>query len=72
MWPLGPSRADAIAWGAGVVLALIGTVIAWAMGARLGAALTLGVVILIVVVVAWLIVDARGHGQNSLPAPGDD
>ncbi len=72
MWPLGPSRVDAIAWGAAVGLALIGTLIAWAMGARLGAALTLGVIILIVVVIAWLIVDARGHGQNSLPAPGDD
>ncbi len=55
-----------------MVLALIGTLIAWAMGARLGVALTLGVIILIVVIVAWLIVDARGHGQNSLPAPGND
>ena len=72
MWPLGPSRIDAIAWAAAVVLAALGTLIAWAAGARLGAALTLGAIILVAVIVAALLVDARSHRDTRLPGPGDD
>jgi hypothetical protein len=61
MWPLGFSRVDVVAWGGGLAALVLGTVIASAAGARLGAALTLGVVLLVVVVVTAMLIDARGH-----------
>lgn len=61
MWPLGFSRVDALAWGLALVALVLGTVIASAAGARLGAALTLGVVLMIVVIVAAMLLDARGR-----------
>ncbi len=48
-------------WGVALVVGVVATTIAWAGGARLGAALTLGVVLMVVVVVAALLVDARGR-----------
>ena len=72
MWPLGPSRIDAIAWALALVLAAAGTLIAWAAGARLGAALTLGAIVLVVVVVVALLADARAHRDARIPGPGGD
>ena len=72
MWPLGPTRTDAVAWAVALVLAVSGTLIAWAAGARLGAALTLGAIVLIAVIVTALIVDARAHRGAEIPAPRDD
>lgn len=61
MWPLGLNRSDAIAWAIAVVVGVLSTWLAWASGARLGAALTLGVVLMVVVVVTALLIDARGR-----------
>ncbi len=61
MWPLGFSRVDALAWVVALAVGAIGTLIAWAAGARLGAALTLGVVLVMVIVVVAMLVDARGR-----------
>lgn len=72
MWPLAPSRIDAIAWGAAVVLAVAGTLLTWAAGARLGAALTLGAAVLVAVVVVAMLIDARSHRDAVIPGPGDD
>ncbi len=54
------------------MLAVAGTFIASAGGARLGAALTVGEIILIAVVVAFLIVDGTRHRDASIPGTGDD
>jgi nicotinamide riboside transporter PnuC len=61
MWPLGFSRVDVVAWLSAVVVGIIGTVIASAAGARLGAALTLGVILAMVIVIAAMLIDARGR-----------
>ena len=61
MWPLGFNRSDAVAWTIAVVVGVLSTWLAWAAGARLGAALTLGVVLMVVVVVTALLIDARGR-----------
>ncbi len=54
------------------MLAVAGTFIASAGGARLGVALTVGEIILIPVVVAFLIVDGTRHRDASIPGTGDD
>lgn len=72
MWPLGPSRTDAVAWGVAVVLAVAGTLLTWAAGARLGAALTLGAAVLVAVIVVAMLVDARSHRDAVIPGPGGD
>ena len=61
MWPLGFSRADVLAWGIALATGITATAIAWAGGARLGAALTLGVGLMVVVIVVALLIDARGR-----------
>lgn len=61
MWSLGFSKVDAVAWFAAVVVGIIGTVIASATGARLGAALTVGVILAMVIVIAAMLIDARGR-----------
>lgn len=61
MWSLGFSRADALAWAIAIIAGVIGTWGAWAGGARLGAALTLGVVLMVVVVVTAMFLDSRGR-----------
>ena len=61
MWPLGFSRADALAWAIALATGVIATALAWAGGARLGAALTLGVGLMVVVIVVALLIDARGR-----------
>jgi drug/metabolite transporter (DMT)-like permease len=65
MWPLGFSKVDAIAWLAAIIVGIIGTVIAWAAGARLGAALTLGVVLVMVIVLMAMLIDTRGRSFRS-------
>jgi hypothetical protein len=50
----GPSRYDAWTWAAGIAALAGGTGVAYAAGARLGAALTLGVGLLVAVVVVAL------------------
>ena len=72
MWPLGPSRTDALAWAAAVVLAAAGTLFAWAAGARLGAAISLGAGILVTVIVVAMLIDARGHRDAVTPGPQGD
>jgi hypothetical protein len=44
-------RSDAWLWAGGLTACVAGTLIAWAAGARLGAALTLGVGLLVLIVV---------------------
>ncbi len=61
MWPLGFRRVDLVAWGVAIIAGIAGTAIAGAGGARLGAALTLGVLLMVVVIVAAMLVDARGR-----------
>lgn len=68
MWPLRPTRVDSIAWIVAAVLAAAGTAIAVAAGARLGASLTLGAGLLVVVIVTALLLDARG---KTFDHPGD-
>jgi hypothetical protein len=46
-------------WGAGLVVAAGATLIASAAGARLGAALTGGVILLVATVLTGLAIDAR-------------
>lgn len=55
----GPTRRDALAWGAGLVLAAVATGIASASGARLGVALTVGVIVLVATVVGALALERR-------------
>lgn len=53
-------RDDLVMWSLGLVLATLATVIASAAGARLGSALTGGVIVLVTTVVARLAIDGRG------------
>ena len=55
----GPTRRDILTWGVGLVLAAVVTVIASLAGARLGSALTGGVIALVVVVVGALALERR-------------
>jgi hypothetical protein len=57
----GPSRRDALAWAAGLAIATVVTLIASAAGARLGSALTGGVVALVATVVGALALEARSR-----------
>jgi membrane protein YdbS with pleckstrin-like domain len=57
---LDTKRRDLVMWSVGLVLAVLATVIAWAAGARLGSALTGGVIVLVIIVVAGLAIDRRG------------
>lgn len=54
----GPNRRDLAMWSIGIALAVVATLIGDAAGARLGAALTGGVIVLVVTVVAGLALDA--------------
>jgi hypothetical protein len=56
---LDTKRRDLVMWSVGLVLAALVTVIASAAGARLGSALTGGVIILVTAVVAGLAIDGR-------------
>jgi hypothetical protein len=63
-----------VLWGGTVALAAVATVIAWAAGARLGAALTLGVAVIIAVVLGALIREAltrrpADRPEKPTPAP---
>ena len=77
MWPLGPSRFDAWLWAGALALGAVGTLIARAAGARLGAALTLGVGLLIIGVLGGLLwqerdrrfPDAGDEGAQATPPP---
>lgn len=55
----GPSRGDALAWGVALIVATVVTLIAFAAGARLGSALTGGVIALAAVLVGALALEAR-------------
>lgn len=55
----GPSRRDALIWVAGLAIGAVATLIASAAGARLGSALTAGVIALVVVVVGALMLEGR-------------
>jgi hypothetical protein len=59
VWPLGPSRTDLVIWGGALAAGAVGTLIAWAAGARLGSALTLGVGLLMVGVIGGLLWQER-------------
>lgn len=61
MWPLGFSRLDLAAWGVAIVVGVVATLLADLGGARLGAALTLGVCLMVVVVAGAMAADARGR-----------
>lgn len=61
MWPLGFSRVDLAAWGTAIVVGVVATVLADLGGARLGAALTLGVCLMVAVITVAMVVDARGR-----------
>ncbi len=60
----GPSRRDLLIWGAGIVVAAVATLIASAAGARLGSALTAGVIALVAIVVGALALEARDRSQR--------
>ena len=72
MWPLAPSRIDAVAWAVAIVLGIAGTALAHAAGARLGAALTLGAALMVASIVTAMLLDARTHRDPVLADPGDD
>jgi hypothetical protein len=57
----GPNRRDILIWGLGAVLGILATLVSLAGSARLGAALTGGVIVLVVVVVAGLALDNRSR-----------
>lgn len=57
----GPSRRDALAWAAGLIVAAVATLIASAAGARLGSALTAGVIALMATVVGALVLERRNR-----------
>ncbi len=57
--PSGQNRRDAIMWGLGVVLGTVATLLGSAGGARLGAALTGGVITLVATVLLGLARDSR-------------
>ncbi len=61
MWALGFRRADPVMWAVALIAGGAGTAAASAGGARLGAALTLGVALMVVVIVGALMMDARGR-----------
>lgn len=61
MWPLGFSRVDLATWGAAIVVGVIATLLADLGGARLGAALTLGVCLMLLIVAGAMAADARGR-----------
>lgn len=60
----GPSRRDVVIWAAGIVIAAVATLIASAAGARLGSALTAGVIALVAVVVGALGLEARHRSRR--------
>lgn len=60
----GPSRRDVVIWAAGIVVAAVATLIASAAGARLGSALTAGVIALVAVVVGALGLEARHRSRR--------
>ena len=72
MWPLAPTRIDAVAWAVAIVLGIAGTALTNAAGARLGAALTLGAALMVATIVTAMLVDARTHHDPVLADPGDD
>jgi hypothetical protein len=55
----GPTRRDAALWGIAFAVGAVLTLIALAAGARLGAALTAGVIGLVATMVAGLLVESR-------------
>lgn len=55
---------DAVTWAVALVAAAAGTLVAWGAGARLGAALTLGVVLLVVIVLARLAIESAGGTKS--------
>lgn len=61
MWPLGFSRVDLAAWGIAIMVGVVATLLADLSGARLGAALTLGACLMVVVIAGAMAVDARGR-----------
>lgn len=65
MWPLGFSRFDAIAWVAAVLVGVAVTAIGWASGARLGAALAVAAICMVLVIVIAMLWDARGRSFRS-------
>jgi len=72
----GPGERDVYLWAIAVGLAAIATVVAWAAGARLGAALTYGVIVLVVVTCGGLWLEGRprrrrrGDGKRPPPRGG--
>lgn len=61
MWPLGFSRRDAIAWTVAVLVGVGVTAVGWAAGARLGAALAVAAMFMVLVIVIAMLWDARGR-----------
>lgn len=57
---------DVVTWVGALSAAAAGTLVAWVAGARLGSALTLGVVLLVVVVLARLAFESS-TGEKSRP-----
>lgn len=57
----GPKRRDITLWALGVVLGTLATLLSLAGSARLGAALTGGVIVLVAVVVTGLALDNRSR-----------
>lgn len=55
----GPTRRDAVAWAVAIAVGAVLTLIASASGARLGSALTAGVIGLVATVIGALILDSR-------------
>jgi hypothetical protein len=60
----GPSRRDLLIWAAGIVAGAVATLIASAAGARLGSALTAGVIALVAIVVGALALEARDRSHR--------
>jgi hypothetical protein len=60
----GLSRRDLTIWAAGIGAAAVATLIAWAAGARLGAALTAGVIVLVAAVAGALGVEGRHRSRR--------
>ena len=72
MWPLAPTRIDALAWLVAVALGIVSTALASLAGARFGAAITLGAGLMVAVIVAALLIDAQAHRAPVLADPRDD
>ena len=64
------TRSDAVTWLVGVIAGVGATAIADAAGARLGAALTLGLGILIAVVLAGVLMADRTAPGGAVPTNG--